>query len=86
MRTHEEPNAGRPPPHPPHTPPRLGYSVEHPLMIRMLHFATILQQVSKNQTVDATYNILEQRAQNHTLDQDLFITAQSAKIIESLLS
>ena len=62
------------------------YSVEHPLMIRMLHFATILQQVSKNQTVDATYNILEQRAQNHTLDQDLFITAQSAKIIESLLS
>ena len=62
------------------------YSVEHPLMIRMLHFATTLKQVSKNQTAEGIYKILEQRAQNHTLDQDLFTTAQSAKMIEDLLS
>ena len=62
------------------------YSVEHPLMIRMLHFAVTIQQVSKNQTVDAIYTVLEQRAQNHTLDQDLYTAAQSAKIIEELLS
>ena len=62
------------------------YSVEHPLMIRMLHFAKTLRDVSKNRTVEEVYKMLEQRAQAQTLDQDLFTTAQSAKIVENLLS
>ena len=60
------------------------YSVDHPLMIRMLHFATTLRQVQSNKTLSETYDELEQRAQNHTLDQDLFTTVQSANIVEQL--
>ena len=61
------------------------YSVEHPLMIRMFHFAISIRNAFANGlSIDEIYFQLEQHAQSHKLDQDLCTTAQSAQLLQSL--